>query len=176
MRHNSNKHLTLWLIGLVSFGIIARLLPHPPNFSPIMAISLFVGVKFGVKNSLFAALPAMLISDYIIGFYSLPIMISVYGCIALSAVCGKLLSKQSSGKLVFGILSNALLFYLVTNWAVWQWGGLYPKTAEGLMQCYALALPFLRNSALSDLLFTGLLFALYDAVKNYKFFKSATAT
>ena len=55
-------------------------------------------------------------------------------------------------------LAGSLLFFVVTNFAVWATGRLYPLTGSGLAVCYAAAIPFFRNSLLGDIAFTTILF------------------
>ena len=153
--------LTPRLIALVSAVLAAalfRLVPHPPNFSPIAAMALFSGAYFGRKGLAFAApLGAMLVSDAVLGFHSgMPV---VYGSLALIVVLGWLLTaKRSAGRIAAAAVSASVLFYLVTNFGVWALGDMYPKTLAGLGACYVAALPFFQNSLAGDLVFTALLF------------------
>jgi hypothetical protein len=153
--------LTPRLIALVSAVLAAalfRLVPHPPNFSPIAAMALFSGAYFGRKGLAFAApLGAMLVSDAVLGFHGgMPV---VYGSLALIVVLGWLLTaKRSAGRIAAAAVSASVLFYLVTNFGVWALGDMYPKTLAGLGACYVAALPFFQNSLAGDLVFTALLF------------------
>jgi hypothetical protein len=153
--------LTPRLIALVSAVLAAalfRLVPHPPNFSPIAAMALFSGAYFGRKGLAFAApLGAMLVSDAVLGFHGG--MLVVYGSLALIVVLGWLLTaKRSAGRIAAAAVSASVLFYLVTNFGVWALGDMYPKTLAGLGACYVAALPFFQNSLAGDLVFTALLF------------------
>jgi hypothetical protein len=153
--------LTPRLIALVSAVLAAalfRLVPHPPNFSPIAAMALFSGAYFGRKGLAFAApLGAMLVSDAVLGFHGgMPV---VYGSLALIVVLGWLLTtRRSAGRIAAAAVSASVLFYLVTNFGVWALGDMYPKTLAGLAACYVAALPFFQNSLAGDLVFTALLF------------------
>jgi hypothetical protein len=101
---------------------------------------------------------AMLFGDLIIGLYHPLIMISVYSCFLLTVFLGTLVKKQKNLYSVLGItLTSSIIFYLVTNAMVWGFGTMYPHTFAGLTQSYYLALPFFRNSLLSDLFYTGVL-------------------
>ena len=97
------------LVALAFF----RLIPHPPNFTPILAISVFAGIKF--KDNLFSylvPLSAMLVSDAIIGFHNG--MIIIYLAIVLSAFIARKLKTINSS-----VLSSCFLFFLITNFQVW---------------------------------------------------------
>jgi hypothetical protein len=149
---------TIALITAIFLAAIFRLVPHPPNFSPIAAMALFSGAYLPRRGLAFVApLGAMLLSDAVLGFHSgMPV---VYGSLALVVLLGFLLSgKRTVGRVIGAALASSVLFYLITNFAVWAGGDMYPKTLAGLAACYAAAIPFFQNSLAGDLLFTGLLF------------------
>lgn len=157
------KKEELLAIVLIIFAAGSRLLPHPANFAPIAAVGIFSAFVFK-NNWLKFGVPiiAMLISDSIIGFYTLPIMASVYFCFLISVFLGRELRKKASITNGIGIsLLASLQFYLITNLAVFLFTPLYPKTSIGLINCYYLALPFFRNTILGDLFYTGVIFGLY---------------
>lgn len=146
------------LIIAILGAAIFRLVPHPPNFSPVAAMALFGGAYLPRRWMGFVApLGALLLSDLVLGFYSgMPI---VYGSVALIVVMGWLLaSKRSPARVGLVTFAGSVLFYLLTNFGVWASGTLYPKTAEGLLACYVAALPFFQNSVAGDLFFAALLF------------------
>lgn len=148
---------------LVIFASLLRLLPHPPNFAPVGALALFSGVVLPRRWSLVIPLGAMLLSDALIGFYQLPVMASVYGSFALIALLGWWAKRQSSraGSVLLACLAGSVIFFLVTNFAVWLWGGLYPPTASGLLASYAMGAPFFKNTLAGDLFYAGALFGIY---------------
>ncbi len=135
-----------------------RILPHPPNFSPIAALALFGGAQFADKRAAFLVpLAAMFLSDLVLGLHAL--MPVIYGCFALVVCLGMLLREQRSPlRIVALALSASALFFTVTNFAVWAFSGMYPETGAGLGACFAAALPFLQNTLAGDLCFTAVLF------------------
>lgn len=148
---------------LITLGIAARFLPHPANFAPIGAIAIFSGIYLPKKWALILPLVAMFFSDLFIGFYSLPIMFSVYAGFVMMGAIGLAVRKYKSlGTILGGTILGSLIFYLVTNGAVWAFGSLYPHTAVGLWQSYYMAIPFFRNSLLGDLFYTGVLAGAYE--------------
>jgi hypothetical protein len=156
------------LIFLIIFGIAFRFLPHPPNFTPIAAIGLFAGFYIKRKSVWLIPLGAMLISDLFIGFYQPQIMVSVYLSFGLIALIGYLNRKQRTfSTVVGGSLFGSVIFFLLTNLAVWGFSGLYPLTTKGLINCFYLALPFFRNTIAGDLVFTGVLFGIWQLAENY---------
>jgi hypothetical protein len=145
---------------LIAFGVILRLVPHPANFAPVGAIAIFAGSVLPKKIAIWVPLVLMMVSDAIIGFYSL--MWVTWACFAVIALASSLwLRKPTLLKGGIITLSSSIFFYAVTNFAVWVGGGLYPHTLHGLVSCYVLALPFFRNTALSDACYTALLFGIY---------------
>ncbi len=160
---------TFFSIGLIALASLTRLLPHPANVAPISAIGLFGGAKIG-RSGILVPLAALLITDSIIGFYSPGVMISVYLSIALTGLAGYFFLRKSpnSARLVTVTLLASLLFYFITNAAVWWFTPLYPNSLIGLAQSYIMALPFLRNSLVGDLAYTGLMFGAYSLAENYR--------
>ena len=166
MNHQNpmSKNVALALaLFLIVLGVASRLLPHMPNFTPVTAIALTASVYLGLRYSLAVILAVMLMTDAIIGFYSWQIMLAVYGSFALSGLIGFFIQKHKRVATVFlGTLGSSLLFFLITNWAVWQFGALYPRSFAGLTQSYLMALPFLKNSLAGDIVYTGLLFGVFE--------------
>lgn len=148
---------------LIALGMAARFLPHPANFAPIGAIAIFSGLYLPRKWALILPLAAMFFSDLFIGFYTWPIMLSVYAGFAIMGVIGLIVRKNKKLRTILGgTILGSLMFYLVTNGAVWAFGSLYPPTMAGLTQSYYMAIPFFRNSLLGDLFYTGVLVGAYE--------------
>jgi hypothetical protein len=159
-----------WLLaGMIVVAALTRLLPHPPNFSPVEAIALFGGAYFASKQwSMVVPLLALLVSDLALGvlhgasyaaYLGGHTFWSVYACIALSVVLGFRLRGRASGGRVIGYsLAGSVLFFVATNFAVWLWDPLYPKTGAGLAACYAAGIPFFRWTVLGTLFYSALLF------------------
>jgi hypothetical protein len=160
----------------VFFAALSRLLPHPFNFTPIGAIALFGGAGFANKAYAFGVpLAAMFISDLALqvahgtGFHST--MWAVYGSFVLITCLGLWLRNQpTNGRIVFASLAASLLFFLITNFAVWLNGTMYPQNLGGLIACYGAGIPFyqheffgsaLMNTVMGDLFFSTLLFGGY---------------
>ncbi len=156
--------------GVVTLMVFAaafvRLLPHPPNFAPIAAMALFGGAYFKKKSFAFIIpLLAMFLTDAIIGFYSYAWM--VYISFALIVVLGIVMLKKVSVKnVIIASLTASVSFFIITNFGVWALGTLYPKTPAGLMESYIAAIPFLQNSLIGDLFFSGVMFGVYEIVKH----------
>jgi hypothetical protein len=152
------KPRLLALIAMVLVAAASRLIPHPPNLASISAIALFGGAYFSDRRLAFLIpLTALLLSDLILGFYSH--MEVVYLSFALIVCIGLWLQKKRSVFQIAGAaLASSVLFFLLTNFGVWAFESLYPKTLEGLITCYVAAIPFFQNTLQGDLFFTAVLF------------------
>lgn len=138
------------LIGFILLTVLVRLIPHPPNFTPIIALALFGSTTFRNKwIGLSLPIIAMSISDLYLGFYSISIW--VYSSFFLISLLGTYWKSIR----ITNIFISSLLFFIITNFGVWLMG--YPKTWEGFLLCYTMAIPFFINSILGDLFFSYLL-------------------
>lgn len=166
----------LVLAAMILLAALSRLLPLPPNFAPIEAVALFGGAYFA-NRKLAVAVPllAMVLSDIVLGFARgntyleyfttatyLPSMLVNYLCIAATAVMAFGLRGRVSGGRVLGYsLAGSVLFFLVSNFAVWLTAFAklgYPACTTGLLPCYVAALPFFKTTLLSTLTYSALLF------------------
>jgi hypothetical protein len=152
---------------LVGLGVVARLMPHEWNFTPIAASALFAGTVLSRRLLAFAVpVAALLISDAFIGFDSTAMTFIVYGLFLLPA-CVALLPARARAPFMFvpAIIGYSLVFFLVTNFAVWALDGMYPHTFAGLATCYAAGLPFLPQTVIGDLFWAAALFGGYALVQ-----------
>ncbi|MBN2119435.1 MAG: hypothetical protein JW734_00075 [Candidatus Omnitrophica bacterium] len=151
---------TMIVITLFIIGLISRIIPHAPNFVPIVAIALFSGAYLDKKYSLWLALGLYVISDLIIGLHQ--VVIFTWTSVFIITLIGIALNKRKSpGRTLAYTLLSSVLFFIVTNFGVWA-SGWYPKTLQGLTQCYIAALPFFRTSLLSNLAYVTVLFGVYE--------------
>lgn len=169
-----NKNQIIFLsIVLAVLGIYLRLTPHPANFAPIGAIALFAGAYLPKKWAVILPLGIMFITDLFLGLYEPMVMLSVYACLAVSFFAGQLLKQHKNAFNVFFLaIFSSVLFFVVTNFAVWAVSSWYPHTLNGLLLNYYLALPFFRNTLFSDIVYTISLFGAYELVKYSLCFKS----
>jgi len=152
-------------IIFVLIGISLRLLPHPPNFTPIFAIALFGGVYLSRKTALSLPLIIMLVSDIFIGTYEPKLMIFVYASFLLCVGIGLWLKKHKKWQTILGSsIFSALIFFFLTNLAVWAFTPWYAKTFSGIIQCYTMALPFFRNTLLGNIFYVAVFFGAYELV------------
>lgn len=162
-----------WLaLSLVVVGVVLRVTPHPWNFAPIGAIALFAGAHFERRASGFLIpLSTMFIGDTILelftseGYHSL--MGVVYATYALIAVMGIAIRDKRTSVLAVGGASVAasVIFFLVTNFAVWPRSPLYTKDLAGLVACYVAAIPYFGSTLISDALFTSIFFGAFAVME-----------
>ena len=153
--------LDLLLVAfLIAFAVVARLLPHVPGFWPFAACALFAGRMVHTPGLAFAVpLVALALSNAVLPGDDWRIIASVYVAIALPALLG--MTTKSNRALIAvpaASIAGSLLFFVITNFAVWAFGTLYPRSWDGLVQCFVLALPFLDRTVIGDLFWNAVLF------------------
>jgi len=152
---------------LIPFGALARLLPHLPNFTPIGAIALFGAARGNRRTALIAPLAALALSDFLIGGHAtLPY---VYGSFVMIALLGMVVFRNgvTAPRAVAASLASSMILFLVSNFGVWASGTMYAPTFDGLLTCYAMALPYLRNTMLGDLFYVGVLLGGYAFARRH---------
>ena len=165
----------LFPITLILILALARLIPHPPNFAPIVAVAIMSGYLFkNIKLSYIVLIVSMILVDFFIGFYKH--MFFVYLSLFLITFIFFNVSNKINSKnlLIFGFLGS-LIFFLISNFGVWASGVLspitdlpYEKNLNGLINCYYLALPFFINTLISTIFFSYLaFFANYSLKKKF---------
>lgn len=136
-----------FIIILIGIAIISRLIPHPPNFTPITAIALFSTIHF--KNKILTYLIPIIglfISDLILGLS----MVNLFVYLSFIAITFIGFKFQKINN--YSILLSSTTFFIVSNFGVWILG--YPKNIEGLILCYYMALPFFVYTIMGDLFYS----------------------
>ena len=156
------------IIFLIGLGLVGRFFPHLPNVTPVTAIALFSATYLGLRYSFIIFFVTMFLSDLFIGFYQWQIMVAVYACFALASLVGLYFKRHKTFPVILGgTIMSSLLFFLITNWAVWQFGSMYLLTWSGLMESYTMAIPFFKNSLVGDLFYTGFFFGSFESIKHF---------
>lgn len=147
----------LW-IAIVVLGAYARLVPHPWNFTPMMAIALFAGSQARkASTAVLVTLFALSLSDTVMGFY--PGFWYVYAAALIPVLLGRLIRNRSGASAIaVAALASSLSFFLITNFMVWATGPLYPRSMAGLSACYLAGIPFYRTQVLGDAVYTVAIF------------------
>jgi len=141
---------------LIFLQTLSRFLPHPANFTPVGAVSIFATKKYGWKKAAGITLISMIISDIFLGFgwYSVFVYLG-----SLSYILFEKIFTQKKFSPVISAVLGSLSFFAITNLAVWL-GPWYTHDLAGFTKCFTLAVPFYKNTILGDLTFTAALFAL----------------
>ena len=153
----------LFPAGLILLAVISRLLPHPPNFTPVMATGIFAAAYLPKRWSPILPLTALFISDLFIGFYGWE-MLFVYGSFALISFLSKFFVNKGILNLAAITFLGSILFFLITNFGTWLVWDFYPKSFNGLVTCYLAGIPFFRNTFLGDFVYTFSFFGVYGLV------------
>ena len=152
-------------IVIILLAIVARVIPHAPNFAPIGGLALFSGSHFKKKIALIIPLTAMFVSDIFLGFHkTVPY---VYVSFIIISLIGGLIKNNKWQSVALASLVSSVLFFLITNFGVWATGTMYVKNLDGLLQSYAMGLPFFRNTVLSDLFYSFSFFYGYRFILNF---------
>lgn len=147
-------------IGIFLSLAASRIIPHPPNFTSLMALSFYVPVLFGLRY-----LPILLISfvitDLFIGYHNVTHW--TWGSVLLIGLISKYFNKNINLR-IFGSLFGVFMFFLLTNFGVWI-SGMYSLTIKGLIECYILAIPFFAYNLISTALFSIIIETVYKLFK-----------
>lgn len=155
----------LLLVALLATGIASRFLPHPPDATALTAVLFASALYLGPRMTAALALLLLLWSDVFFGTYELPVMASVYGSFLAIGGIGLAFARLTHPVHRVLLLGSAsLLFFIVTNAALWYFTPWYAKDLSGLMLSYTLGLPFLKNMLIADFLYTPALLALLALV------------
>jgi hypothetical protein len=175
--HKLNSGFTYLVIlaVLIALGVAGRLLPHPPNFTPMAAIALFAGFIFMKKYmAVVAVVAVMLLTDYFAFGYLSPdwfaskSMMVVYLALLFPIVFRGFLQKKLGVLRIAGAaLASSTVFFVATNFAVWVFSPMYEKTWAGLVLCYTMAIPFFQNTIAGDIMWSGIVFGSYFALRHF---------
>ena len=156
--------LPICLIIVLSFS---RLIPHPWNFTPILAMGIFSGFYF--KNFIlgsFVVIFSMFIGDLFLGFHST--MLFTYASLIIAVVLGLFINKFKFTEILFSGLASSVCFFVVTNFGAWLTLEMYEKNLTGLFQSYVLAIPFFHNTLISTLFYLIVLKLLFTFIVKEK--------
>ena len=136
-------------LGIFIVLAASRFIPHPPNFTSLLALSFYIPAIFGIRF-IPALILSFIITDMFIGFHSVTLF--TWGSVVLIGLLSNFFYSNTKSR-IFGSLFGALIFFVITNFGVWSLGS-YGYTIHGLIACYTLALPFFGNTLISTLIFS----------------------
>ena len=143
-------------VGIFVALAASRFIPHPPNFTSLLALSFYVPVLLGARY-LPSLVLSFIITDLVIGFHGVTLF--TWGSVILIGLGSKFFAKNILNR-VFGSLLGASLFFIITNFGVWSLGS-YGYNLNGFIACYTLALPFFAYSLTSTFIFSGFIEGFY---------------
>ena len=150
---NHKKLNLIFIFLVVSLAVVSRLIPHAPNFTPVFAICIWM-VTYMSARFLFLPVIIMFVADCFIGFYDIRLMLFVYLGVVIISLLGFLLKKNKNFyKIILTSIFASLIFYFVTNFGVWYLSSWYSHDIYGMINCYIMGLPFLKNSLISDMFY-----------------------
>ena len=147
-------------LGIIIALSASRFIPHPPNFTSLLALSFYIPAVFG-KRFIPAVLLALLFTDFVIGFHST--ILFTGGSVILIGLISKFFNKSILIR-IFGAFLGAIIFFLISNFGVWL-GGSYGYNLDGFFTCYFLALPFFGYSVISTIIFSVIIESVYKFYK-----------
>ncbi len=168
------------VMGAILVASLTRCLPHLPNFAPMTAMAIFGAAMLADRRlALVTPLVALFMSDLCIeGLHRLGLMASwgiypgmwvVYATMLLITLLGFVLRRRQSVGMIAGTtLAGSVIFFIVTNFAVWAGSEvLYPHTLQGLVACYVAAIPFFGYALAGDAMYATALFGGFALATRY---------
>ena len=147
-----DKNAYIYSVVFVAFLVQLRLIPHPPNFTPVLAAGIFSGFYFRhFFLGLFIIILSMFIGDLYLGLHNT--MFFTYISLAIAVMLGFFIKHLKFSGIIFSGLVSSVCFFLITNFGAWVTLDMYEKNFAGLMNSYTLAIPFFQNTLISTFLY-----------------------
>jgi hypothetical protein len=153
---------------IMTLSVLARLIPHLHNFSPVYGALLFGGAHLKKRDSLWFPLLLLVASDYVLTdliYHMSTGWLEVFQVAAFASIVmvGWLLRERATVvRLGTACVAGPLAFFLISNFGVWACFTTFPHNAAGLAECYIAGLPYFGRTVVSTVLGAGLLFGLYE--------------
>ena len=149
---------------------LSRIIPHPSNFTPILAVGIFSGFYF--KNfitSFFIVIISMFIGDLYLGFHNT--MFFTYTSLSIAVLLGIVTKHFKFKQILLCGLASSVSFFIITNFGVWELSGMYEKNFSGLIQAYTMAIPFFHNTLISTFVYLAIFKFLFEIAVHKKIIK-----
>ena len=154
-------------ISLILIISLSRIIPHPYNFTPLMAIGIFSGFYFRkFIVGLFVTILAMFIGDLYLGFHNT--MFFTYIALIVPVALGVFIERFKFTEIVITGVLSSVGFFLITNFGAWLTLDMYEKNLAGLINSYILAIPFFHNTLISTFLYLLLCKIIFESFINKK--------
>lgn len=159
-------------IAIIIALSLTRVIPHPPNFTPILAVGIFSGFYFRqVYLSIFIVIFSMFLGDLILGFHNT--MFFTYISLVVTVMIGLYIKSLKITETLLSGLSASICFFVITNFGAWMTLEIYEKNLSGLMQSYTMAIPFFHNTLISTIIYLLVLKLFFDFVIKKKKIKTS---
>ena len=150
--------------GIFLILAVSRFIPHPPNFTSLLALSFYIPALLGIRY-LPILLVSFVITDLFIGLHGVTLF--TWGSVIVIGLGSKFFTKTIYSRFS-GSLLGACIFFIISNFGVWSLGS-YGYTSQGLLMSYTLAIPFFTYTIISTFIFSGLIEGIYKLTsKNLK--------
>ena len=160
-------------ISLIFILALSRLLPHPYNFTPVLAVGVFSGFYFKqVYLGFFVVIFSMFIGDLYLGFHNT--MFFTYISLIVAVLIGLYVKRFNFIEILLSGAASSFCFFIITNFGSWLTLEIYEKNFEGLLNSYVMAIPFFHNTLISTFLYLVVLKLLFDFGIKKKIFKTTT--
>jgi len=169
IKEYQNYLLPILVIVALSFS---RLIPHPSNFTPILAVGIFSGFYF--KNfilSFFIVISSMFLGDLYLGFHNT--MFFTYTSLSVAVLIGVFIKNFKTKEILFSGLASSVCFFIITNFGVWAVSGMYEINFAGLLQSYTMAIPFFHNTLISTFIYLITFKLFFEIAVQKKIIKSS---
>ena len=148
-------------VVILTLAVLSRFIDHAPNFTPTIALALFGGVYLPKKYTIVVPFLFMFLSDLYLGFHDT--MFYTWGSVVLISMLGVWMRKYNKfSNFLFAGVGSAIVFFVITNLGAWP--TLYPMTWQGLSECFVAAIPFFRNTFVSTVVYSTVLYGTYEIV------------
>jgi hypothetical protein len=161
---------------LLIVAILSRVIPHPDwlNFTAVGGALLYFGARRSWREML-APLAALMVTDYgltVFGYhyaFKWQAYVTTWAWYLAAMALGHILlhARTTFVRVAAGVVLGPTSFFVLSNYAVWVGGDMYPHTLSGLVACYAAAVPFYRNDLLSTAIVAGLAFGVPVLVRRF---------
>jgi len=161
---------------LLLAAVLTRVMPHAGwlNFTAVGGALLYFGARRSWREML-APLAVLMATDYYLTVFAYhysfqwTAYLPTWAWYVMAMALGQILLRARSSfvRVAAATLLGPTSFFVVSNYAVWFGGGMYPHTLAGLQACYLAAIPFYRNDVASTAIVLGVAFGVPALAKRW---------
>jgi len=171
-KFKKNINSFILLLSAILALSFTRLIPHPWNFSPMIAAGIFAGFYFRYFYlGSFVIILSMFLGDLFLGFHNT--MFFTYLSLAVVVLVGLYLKSLKFTNILYGTLASSIVFFIITNLGAWLTLDMYSKDISGLMQSYTMAIPFFHNTLISTFIYLYIFKTLFEFALKKKILKTS---